>query len=192
MSALGEILSDPRLWQAVIAGAFVAAGWIVNGAQNRRAADRLRRERLRDVHRALYAEIKHNLANLDSAAALTEFATPVLQRIVEDDFVPFVPRERNDAVFRTVLPEIHVLPRVTIDPVIRYYSQLAAHDALVEDMRGDSFKVMEAERRAAIYADLIAIKIALVSYGEEATDVIAAYAEGGKPAARAAQRGRDQ
>ena len=48
---------DVRLWQAVIAGAFVAAGWLVNGWQNRREAARLRDEKLRDVHRALFAEI---------------------------------------------------------------------------------------------------------------------------------------
>ena len=52
---------DPRVWQAVLAGLFVAIGWIVNGAQNRREATRLRREQREDVQRALVAEIKHYL-----------------------------------------------------------------------------------------------------------------------------------
>ncbi|MEX0370896.1 MAG: hypothetical protein AB3N09_09710, partial [Tateyamaria sp.] len=66
MSATRHILDwfaavDPRIWQAVIAGLFVAIGWIVNGAQNRRDAARLRREQREDVQRALGAEIKHYL-----------------------------------------------------------------------------------------------------------------------------------
>ena len=35
---------DPRVWQAVLAGLFVAIGWIVNGAQNRREARKMARD----------------------------------------------------------------------------------------------------------------------------------------------------
>ncbi len=105
-----------------------------------------------------------------------------------DGFVPFIPRERNDSVFRTVVSDIHILPRVTIDPIVQYYSQLAALDALVDDMRGQAFEAMSPRRRAELYADYINIKINLVDYGEEATQTIDAFANGSRGRAREVRR----
>ncbi|MEL6210772.1 MAG: hypothetical protein AAFR44_11460 [Pseudomonadota bacterium] len=177
---------DPRIWQAVLAGAFVAAGWIVTNWQTRREAAKLRAERTRDVHRALYAEIGATLTNLDSAGALDAHRDAVLTRLAEDpDFVPFVPREHGATVFDSIVAEIHVLPRVTIDPIVAYYSLLSAIASLVEDMRGDRFHSLPAERRAAVFADYIEMKKQALSFGQHATRVIALYAEGGKAAAEA-------
>ncbi|QFU09348.1 hypothetical protein PARPLA_02314 [Rhodobacteraceae bacterium THAF1] len=168
-------LTNERVQQALVAAVVVALGWVAGFALRELSAHLGRVERLRDVHRALYAEIKHNLANLETPEKLRDFAEPVLDKIIVEDFVPFVPRERNDVVFQTILSEISVLPRVTIDPVVRYYSQLAAHDALVEDMRGAGFRRMDAQRRAVIYGDLFAIKIRLIEYGNEALSIIDTY-----------------
>ena len=86
---------DPRIWQAIIAGGFIALGWIVTNHLNRSASAQRRRERLRDVHRALYAEIGHNLANIGTVEDLDRQRAVMLDRITSGDgFVPaFIPRE---------------------------------------------------------------------------------------------------
>jgi len=177
---------DPRIWQAVLAGAFVAAGWLVNGWQNRREAATLRRERLRDVHRALFAEIGATLSNLESDAALDAWRDGMLLRMdAEPGFFPFVPRERGDRVFQAIVAEIHILPRGTIDPIVAFYTQLAAIEMLVEDMRGETIKTLAPDRRRLIYADYIEMKKQALAYGAHALRVIDAFAQGGKNAAEA-------
>ena len=34
------------------------------------------------------------------------------------DFFPVIPTEHNDALFRAIIGDIHVLPRDTVDPVV--------------------------------------------------------------------------
>jgi hypothetical protein len=175
---------DVRIWQAILAGAFVAAGWLVNGWQNRREAAALRAERLRDVHRAIYAEIASYLANLESVEALSAYRDRMIARMRADEtFAPLIPRERNDTIFRALIEEIHILPRVTIDPLVSYYNQLFAIEALIDDMRGERFKTLEQERRIAMYSDYIDLKLQALSDGDYALKMIAAYAKGGRPAA---------
>ena len=180
---------DARIWQAIIAGAFVAVGWIVNGWQNRRDAAARRAERLRDSHRAIYAEIGANLFNLGSEKALMANADAVRQRMTEDaSFVPFVPTERRSPVFDAMREHIHILPRVTIDPIVAYYAQVGAVAALADDMRGVRFRTLSPDRRTAIYDDYIGMKVQALSFGDFALRMIAAYAEGGKDAAEALSR----
>ena len=128
---------DPRLWQAVLAGLFVAVGWIVNGAQNRADARRLRRERRDDVQRALVAEIKHYLEVLEGEDL--NAAWEAMQPRIASGYVPFLPTEDNDMVFQSVLADIHILPKTVIDPVVKYYSQLKAIEAQIADSRLDAF-----------------------------------------------------
>ncbi len=176
---------NERIQQATIAALVVAVGWFAGFVLRELSQQLARAERLRDVHRALFAEIRHNLGNLGSAGTLQDYGMEMLARIRDaDGFVPFIPRERNDSVFRTVVSDIHILPRVTIDPIVQYYSQLAALDALVEDMRGPVFEAMSPRRRAELYTDYINIKINLADYGEEAIQTIDAYAKGSRREAR--------
>ncbi|NSX56522.1 hypothetical protein [Parasulfitobacter algicola] len=176
---------DPRVQQAFVAGAVVAVGWMVNGRQNRRARLRQREERLRDVHRALYAEIASYLENLQSEEALLAYRDQMLAHMRENPgFIPLIPTEQNDTIFRTILPEIHILPRTSIDPVVAYYNQLFAIESLVTDMRGDGFKELDHERRAAMYSDYIALKTQALADGNYALKMITAFAEGGRAKAR--------
>ncbi len=171
---------------AVIGGAFIAFGWIVNGWQNRREAAHLRYERTRDVHRALYAEIGAHLANLQAGQGLQAHLDMMLARMeAEPDFVPFVPRDEPDQIFDAIVGEIHVLPRVTIDPIVAYYSQVKATAAFIDDMRGDAFARLSSARRAAMYQDYILMKQQADRFGEYAKRVIAIYAEKGQAAAEA-------
>lgn len=177
--------SDPRVQQASVAGLVLATGWFM-GFLLREASQLLdRRERLRDAHRALYAEIQHNLDNLGRAEDLEAYRDGMLARMEEGDgFVPFIPRERKDTVFRAIVQNIQVLPQASIDPIVGYYSQLAALETLIDDMRGETFKTMSPRRRAEIYSDYIALKLQALVYGRHALRMIDAFARGGARAAR--------
>lgn len=171
---------DTGIWQAVIAGSFVAVGWIVNGRQNRRAAANLRAERLRDCHRAIYAEIGANLANLWDVQSLESHRDQILARMeANPDFVPFIPIERHDAVFDALLDEIYILPRQTIDPIVIYYAQVKSIAALALDMRSERFSDMPQDSRKAMYQDYIDMKIQLLAFGQYANALISAFSIGG-------------
>lgn len=182
LSWLGAV--DARLWQAVIAGAFLSSGWLVNGWQNRRAASLLRAERLRDVHRAIYAEIGTKLTNLIGPDTLAQQADAMRARMQNDpDFIPFISHEHGDYVFNSVITDISVLPRRTIDPIVAYYSQIKTLNAHAEDMRGKRFLTMDQDRRIAMYNDYMSMKQQLLQFGLYANAMIKAYADGGNDAA---------
>jgi hypothetical protein len=175
---------DARVWQAFIAGAVVALGWLVNGWQNRRDAARLRRERLRDAHKALYAEIRYACATFWGEGEAEADGRRLIARMRgEPGFVPFVPREADDRVYDAMLPQIDVLPRQTIDAIVAFYAVLRAIGALAEDMRGARFAQLDPERRIAIYADYLAMRRRAFDYGQHALALIEAYASGGREGA---------
>lgn len=161
---------DPRIWQAVIAGLFVAVGWIVNGAQNRRDAARLRREQREDVQRALVAEIKHYLEVLDGEDL--NAAWEAMQPRIASGYVPFLPTEYNDMVFQSVLQNIHILPKTVIDPVVKYYSQLNAIEAQIADSRLKPFVEgaddASCKRREIAYFQYLQMKQRARTYAVEA------------------------
>lgn len=180
---------DARILQAIIGGGVVALGWLVNGWRVRIEARRKRAERLRDVHKALFAEIKSYVEGLNRDDLDAYAASMVAKMRAEDTpgapYVPFIPMERNETVYRSIVAEIHILPRATIDTVVLYYSQLEAISALVEDMRSDAFRQINVERRINMYLDYINMKKLALEIGETALEIIAAYAEGGRDAAEA-------
>jgi hypothetical protein len=193
MSLFGETpwysAIDPRIWQAVIAGAFVSVGWLVNGWQNRRSAAHLRKEKLRDFHRAIHAEIGTNLANLWDEKRLESYSAGLIEKMREDDgFIPFIPRERNDFTYDALIGDIHILPRQTIDPIVVYYSQIKSIAALADDMRGAGFKAMAQDRRIAMYGDYIEMKKQALQFGRYANAMIVAFSDGGAPGAHAEAR----
>ncbi len=175
---------DPRIWQAVVAGAFVALGWVFNGWQNRREATRLRAEKLRDAHKALFAEIRDICATywLDGQADL--HAAALMARMEEEpEFVPFVPQETRDRVFGAILPQIDVLPRQTIDSIVAFYALVHAIQMLAQDMRGDKYTESGPQRRLAVYRDYIGLRTRAFSYGQSTLRLIGAYSDGGPKAA---------
>ena len=178
---------DSRIWQAIVAGIFVAGGWLVNGWQNRRDAARLRAEKLRDAHRAIFAEIATNLSNLWDEQSLRDYGDEIVEKMEADpDFLPLIPRERNDRLFESIQSSIYTLPRVTIDPIVMYYTQLDAIAAQVEDMRGVAFRVLPQERRIVMYQDYIEMRIQALTFGRVANYLIGIYSKEGKEAAEQA------
>ena len=183
MAPLDDILS-PQAQQAVIAGVFLAAGWWVVAWQNRRRDDRLRAERVRDVQRALFAEIRAYLAVLqrDDVAA---YGARIAERIIsEPGYFPVIPSEKNDAIFNAIVGEIHVLPRDTVDPVVLYYSQLNAIVAMIADLRTLDLARIGPERAASMYRDYIAMKVEAMEMGRSALDAIRRNIDGRGTAAR--------
>ncbi|MBV0913926.1 hypothetical protein [Anianabacter salinae] len=162
--------------QAGLAGLVVAGGWFAGFLLREISQQIGRSERLRDYHRALYAEIMHNLDNLGSPDDLREHAETVLASMeLDEGFVPFIPHEKNDTIFKAVVSDLHILPRASIDPVVKYYSQVSAMDAMINDMRGEGYSSMTRERRAALYRDYIGIKINLIEFGNDALKRIDAH-----------------
>ena len=181
-----EAVLNSRLLQAVLAGAFLAFGWLFNGWQNRREAKRLREEKLRDFHRAIYAEIASYMETLGGTEALEQYRDDVIAKMEADDsYVPLIPRERNDEIFRALVAEISILPRVTIDPIVIYYSQITAIEEIIQDLRGERFRALSVARRIAMYRDYISLKIQAFEDGHYALRMIAAFSEGGRAGALA-------
>ncbi|MEJ6397677.1 hypothetical protein [Yoonia sp. 208BN28-4] len=178
---------DPRIWQAVLAGFFVATGWVYNGRRNRREAAALRAERLRDVHRALFAEIGANLSNMESREAIFAGRDRILQRMQEDrTYHPFIVQEHKSNVFDAIVGDIHVLPRSSIDAVVAYYAQLSTIRSMVTDLRSKDVRDLSLDRREALYRDYIELRAQTFEYGNFALAMIDAYSQGGAEAAKAA------
>lgn len=177
------------IWQALIAGLVIAAGWLTTAIFHELGKARGRAERLRDYHKALYAEIGNALATLWDGGRSDGYGADTIRRMREDpDYVPFVPREHNDHIFDAILNQIDVLPRQTIDAVVSYYSLIKGISALADDMRGEGFKTLPQERRILVYSDYLEMRKQAFATGQFALKLILAYADGGAEAAERAKR----
>ncbi len=167
-----DLSFDPRLITALLGATIVGLGWAVSEWRGRIADRRRRVERTRDVQTAIAAEILTNVDALrffDLEADLDAVADRMRQ---DPKFVPLVPKERNDTLFRAIVGDIHVLPVPVIRPVVRYYSHLFALEAMIEDLRSDGFESLSVERREAMYADYISIKIQALKLGDVAMEAL--------------------
>ena len=57
------------------------------------------------------------------------------QRVRLGGYIPALPTEANDRIFRAITPEVHLLPARVIDPVVIYYRLLAIMSSLAGDLR---------------------------------------------------------
>jgi len=167
MTALADII-DPRVQQAIIAGLFVAVGWVFNGYQNRKRERRRRLERMQDVQTALIAEIDHYVVTLKQFDLSASWSRIVTAMEEDAKYIPVVPSERNDTVFSALIAEIHVLPEPVIQPVVGYYNQVFAVDAIIDDLRSELFREMDQVQRIGMYTDYIALKQEALARGEAA------------------------
>ncbi len=177
--------ADPRLWQALIAGLVIATGWLTTAIFAETGKRRTKAERLRDYHKALYAEIGNALRALWDEGQSEDHVAGIIARMKSDEgFVPFIPQEQHDRVYLAILDEIEVLPRQTIDAIVAYYSQMAALGHMVEDMRGEVFRAsLSQDRRIAMYEDYSSMRRQAFILGQYALELIRAYASGGAGAA---------
>ena len=170
-------LSDPRLSAALVGALVVALGWLVSGARERRRERRRRHERSIDVQTALGAEIQHYVDILNNPEFdLKSVWEDIVRRMEADDaYVPLIPSERNDTMFQSILPDVQILPEKIIRPVVRYYNQVFAIEAMIEDLRSDQFRSPDTpqQQRIELYTDYISLKLEALQLGKKACDVIA-------------------
>lgn len=179
---LGQIA--PQVGQAMIVGLVVAVGWLTTAIFAEGGKARSRAEKLRDYHKAIYAEIGNTLESLWEADTSDDYVGVIIERMrVEDGYVPFVPREHHDHVYNAVISEIDILPRQTIDAIVAYYSLIKSLAALADDMRSDTFRTLEKERQIAIYSDYVGMRKQAFVFGKYALRLILAYSKGGVAAA---------
>ncbi|HRM76264.1 MAG TPA: hypothetical protein PLI13_16355, partial [Paracoccus sp. (in: a-proteobacteria)] len=86
----------------------VAAGWFWTHALSRRRDKLLRGERINDIQRALLAEIRAHVVALErqSDADGWRDMTP----ITDEDYLPILPHDANDRIFRAIVEVVHMLP----------------------------------------------------------------------------------
>jgi hypothetical protein len=153
---------------AVISSGVTALGWIVTHRREGVAEARRRFERTIDVQKALRAEVANYVAQLEEVD-LAEHLDGVLAAMRNDPaFVPFVPREAFDTVFRALICDIHLLPGGAVEPVVRYYAHLIGLGAFADDLRSPEFASLVPERRAAMFSHFIAMKVKALDYAREA------------------------
>lgn len=65
-----------------------------------------------------------------------------------------------------------MLPEPVIAPVMAYYNQVFAVEAMIEDLRSDLFHNMDQVQRIAMYTDYIALKQEALVRGEIAMNAL--------------------
>ena len=164
----------PAIIAAVIAALINVAGWFVTGQREVRRDRCRRRERCEDLQIALRAEIQHYMDILSNPGFDLRdiWAEVVGQMETDENYAPFVPSERNDTVFKTVLTDISILPEQVIGPVVRYYNQVFAIEAMIEDLRSYKFDGMDQEQRIKMYTDYISLKLEALDQGNQAIETL--------------------
>lgn len=174
------------LWQALIAGLVIASGWLTSAIFSELARARSKSERLRDYHKAIYAEIGTALDTLFNVGEAETYPAKLIERMKADpNFVPFIPREKHDFIYTAIAGNIDILPRQTIDSIVAYYSLTSSISALAEDMRSDKFQSISQDRRIAMYEDYTSMRVQAFRLGSHALKLIKTYAEQGAEATTA-------
>ena len=183
---------ETGIQQAMIAGLVIAVGWLTTAIFAELAKARSRAERLRDYHKAIYAEIGNTLESLWDVDETQVYVDQIVKRMQEEaGYVPFIPREQHDHVYDAVITEIDVLPRQTIDAIVAYYSLIKSVSAMAEDMRGETFRTLARDRRLAMYSDYVGMRKQAFVFGKYALRLIKAYSDGGAAAAEKVINSRD-
>lgn len=160
---------------ALVGGGVVAVGWVITHLLSRSRDRALREERIADIQRALLAEIRAHVFALEEQQAARDMGT--ISTVSDQDYLPILPHDANDRMFRAIVEEVHQLPEWAIDPVVRYYRLLAVRAALAQDIRSNA---KEYPRRAALmFRDYLEITDETWDTGLEAVEILTASVKGG-------------
>ncbi|MEL7279746.1 MAG: hypothetical protein AAFY35_04655 [Pseudomonadota bacterium] len=172
----------PAIIAAVIAALVNVLGLFVSGRRQRQSERRRRREKRVDIQTALKAEIDHYVTALSNDKMnLDEFWKDIVLRMEEDEgYIPFIPAEKNDMIFQSVLQDISILPGSVVEPVTYYYNQVVAISALIQDLRSPAFRntdpsrgaVMTQGQRIAIFTDYIGLKSEALNAGRKVSQAL--------------------
>lgn len=163
-----EAWIGPVIIAAGIAAVVNVLGWIVAGKRDRRANELRRQERQLDISTALFAEIVHYRDALAFFDLDAQWESVVSEMEADETYVPFIPSERNDTIFQAIVGEIHILPQPVIQPVARYYNQVFAIEAIIEDLRSPAFAAELSAKRISVYTDYISLKKQALIDGDSA------------------------
>lgn len=171
---------DERVWQAIIAGVVIATGWLTTAIFNELGKAQERAEKLRDYHKAIFAEIRNSLAAMYYEGEAETHAAEIVERMQDDpNFVPLIPREHHDFIYNAILENIEVLPRATIDAIVAYYSLIKSVSAQADDMRGEGFQKLEQTRRILMYQDYFETRKRAFAIGQYALKLITEFSKNG-------------
>lgn len=171
---------NPAVQGALVAAFVAVGGWVYNGQQNRRIAARLRSERVDDLQRAILAEIRAHVVALENQQLTQDESIALIERVAAGGYIPTIPGEANDRIFRAVIAEVHVLPARVIDPVVIYYRLLAVMSALAQDVQ--EVARLDPDRAAEMMADYLALSEEALEAGRYAMVLLSARLDGGDPA----------
>lgn len=150
-----ELWIGPVIVAAAVSALVSVAGWFVTFQQSVRLEKLRRTERVHDFQVALRAEIASDrlaLIVIDHEAYLDEIRA---RYDADPSYSVVVPHSASNTIFASIVKEIHVLPGEVIGPVVDYARLRETIERFVEDMRGDSFRTLSAERQLLIYADYL-------------------------------------
>lgn len=171
---------NPSVQAALVAAAVAAGGWVHNGRQNRLAAARQRSERVADVQRAILAEIRAHVVALENQQTTDAWRRDMVARVRQGGYVPTLPSEANDRIFRAIISEVHLLPAGVIDPVVIYYRLLAVMAFLAANLA--ALAAQDAARAADMLEDYLSLADEVLDSGRFAMLILSASLDGGDAA----------
>ncbi|MBY6004355.1 hypothetical protein KUV62_10575 [Salipiger bermudensis] len=182
---------NPRyLYQGLMAGGVVAAGWVFTFLVQTWREESARDKALNETLLALRSEVFDYLSDLlelwerpapdrasEEARLKALIATmlghdargrSVAQRIAEEGYEPFVPSGKEPVVLTTLAPNLQLLPDDVMQPVIGFYTQLGDVQRLAQDLNGAAYRRLGRARRAEIYFDFEEVRLQTVRVGCQA------------------------
>lgn len=177
MSWLSQVLSNPNATSLLVASIPVILAiviWVLNQWMQTRRENAFRREKMIDIMQALKAEIEYFLGANKRFEPGLKRATSEFDSWIRNltqgrrNYIPFVPSNRYDTVYREFLSEIQILPEVTISPVVEFYSQISALQDLGTDMRTENFSKLEDDRRFLVFRDYLELTLSAMKEGRAA------------------------
>ena len=165
---------------ALVGGGVVAAGWFWTHALSRRRDKLLRGERINDIQRALLAEIRAHVVALENQQLSPDEQQDLTRRVRQGGYIPALPTEANDRIFRAITAEVHLLPARVIDPVVIYYRLLAIMSSLAGDLR--LMAVQDPARAADMFEDYLSLTDETLYSGRYAMVILSARLDGGDEA----------
>ena len=155
-------LTEVRVQQTIVAGVFLASGWVLTFLLRELSNELARKQSSIDAQEVFRAEI------MDYSEALNDKRHDMSIAKVRDEIIAagdgknaiykFVPRISSPVVFEARATDITLLPEVAIDNVVQFYSILSDVTIFAEDLGRDEFKNWPAETRANALFDYFELR----------------------------------
>ncbi|MDP1731347.1 MAG: hypothetical protein Q8L54_09260 [Devosia sp.] len=167
-----ELWVGPVILAAVVSALVNVAGWFVTFRQSMKLEQHRRDEKVHDFQVALRAEISSDLLNLD-VVDWQAYLRDITSRYAADpDYSVVVPHMASNAIFTSVVTEIHILPGQVIAPVVNYARLRETVERFVLDLRAERYSQLSGERQLVMYSDYLRMLARLEALAEHAVAAI--------------------